>query len=94
MSGRLADITHDDRASCVASFEIADGFGKLDDTNRPFTVHFLSPLLHEEVCEMVHHWTEAIAGTKMARVKCMRQDDPYSAYAISQPHGRHRSQLS
>lgn len=45
-------------------------------------------LLHEEVCEMVHYWLEAIAGTPMVRVKCMRRGDPYSAYAIARLPGR------
>ncbi len=47
-------------------------------------------LMHEEVCEMVHYWMEAIAGTQMVRVKCMRQGDPYSAYTIAQLPGRAR----
>ncbi|HEY6102837.1 MAG TPA: hypothetical protein VI007_06390 [bacterium] len=45
-------------------------------------------LLHEEVCEMVHRWLEAIAGTKLVRVKCLREGDPYSAYAVSRLPGR------
>jgi hypothetical protein len=44
--------------------------------------------LHAEVCEMVHHWPEALAGTPMVRVKCMRQGDPYSAYTIARLPGR------
>ncbi len=40
-------------------------------------------LVHPEICEMVHRWLETLAGTPVMRVKCMRQGDPYSAYAIS-----------
>ncbi len=43
--------------------------------------------LHAEVCEMVHRWLEALAGTPKVRVKCMRQGDLYSAYNIAQLPG-------
>ncbi|HXF82045.1 MAG TPA: hypothetical protein VNN19_04770 [bacterium] len=46
---------------------------------------------HEEVCEMVHFWLEALAGTPMVRVTCMRRGDPYSSYAIAHPPGRTRA---
>lgn len=45
-------------------------------------------LLHEEVCEMVHRWLEAITGTRMVRVRCMRQGDPFSAYTLARLPGR------
>ncbi|HEU5171874.1 MAG TPA: hypothetical protein VFU46_15110, partial [Gemmatimonadales bacterium] len=45
-------------------------------------------LAHEEVCEMVHRWMEALAGTPMTRVKCIRRGDPFSAYAITRAPGR------
>lgn len=43
---------------------------------------------HAEVCEMVHQWLEALAGTPMVRVQCLRQGDPYSAYTIARLPGR------
>lgn len=45
-------------------------------------------LAHEEVCEMVLRWMEALAGTPMTRVKCIRRGDPFSAYAIARAPGR------
>jgi predicted ArsR family transcriptional regulator len=45
-------------------------------------------ILHPEICDMVHRWMEALAGTKMVRVNCMRQGHPYSAYAISRLPGQ------
>lgn len=43
---------------------------------------------HEEICEMVHRWLEALAGTPMVRVKCLRLGDPYSAYRIDRLPGK------
>lgn len=43
---------------------------------------------HEEVCEMVHRWLEALTGTPMVRVKCLRLGDPYSAYRIDRLPGK------
>ncbi len=43
---------------------------------------------HPEICEMVHRWLQALAGTPMARVKCLRLGDPYSAYTIGRLPGR------
>lgn len=40
---------------------------------------------HPEVCDMVHRWLEALAGTPLVRVKCLRRGDPYSAYAVGRP---------
>jgi predicted ArsR family transcriptional regulator len=42
---------------------------------------------HEEVCEMVHRWLEALAGTPMVRVKCLRLGVPFSAYRIDRLPG-------
>jgi predicted ArsR family transcriptional regulator len=38
--------------------------------------------VHPEVCEMVHQWLEALAGAPLARLRCMRQGDPYSEYVL------------
>jgi predicted ArsR family transcriptional regulator len=39
-----------------------------------------------EVCDMVGRWMEALFGASLTRVKCMRNGDPFSAYAISARH--------
>jgi len=38
---------------------------------------------HPEVCDMIHRWLEAVFGTSLARIKCMRQGDPFSAYSLA-----------
>ncbi len=38
---------------------------------------------HPEVCDMVHRWLEALFGTPLTRVRCMRQGDPFSDYTIT-----------
>ncbi len=40
-------------------------------------------LAHPEICEMVHHWLEALFGVPLVRVHCMRKGDPFSAYRIT-----------
>jgi predicted ArsR family transcriptional regulator len=40
---------------------------------------------HVEVCDMVHRWLEALVGARLTRVRCLRQGDPYSAYALRAP---------
>jgi predicted ArsR family transcriptional regulator len=35
---------------------------------------------HPEVCDTVHRWMEALAGTPMRRVHCMRRGDAFSEY--------------
>ncbi|MDR7556544.1 MAG: ArsR family transcriptional regulator [Armatimonadota bacterium] len=40
---------------------------------------------HVEVCDMVHRWLEALVGAQLIRVRCLRQGDPYSAYALGPP---------
>ena len=37
---------------------------------------------HPEICEMVHHWLEALFGLSLKREQCLRRGDPYSAYVI------------
>jgi predicted ArsR family transcriptional regulator len=39
---------------------------------------------HAEVCDMVHRWLEALFGTKLTRVRCLRRGDPFSAYTMLQ----------
>ncbi len=38
---------------------------------------------YPEVCKMVHRWLEALFGTHLDRVRCLRLGDPYSAYTIT-----------
>ncbi len=38
---------------------------------------------HPEICDMVHRWMEALFGTPLARVQCMRKGDPFSAYTLT-----------
>ena len=38
---------------------------------------------HDEVCDMVHRWLEALFGARMSRVRCLRLGDPFSAYTIA-----------
>ncbi len=40
-----------------------------------------------EVCATVHRWLEALFGVPLARVRCMRQGDPFSEYTTSRPPG-------
>ena len=45
---------------------------------------------YPEVCNMVHRWLEALLGTELNRIRCLRLGDPFSAYRIpadSQDHG-------
>lgn len=37
---------------------------------------------HPEVCNMIHRWLEALFGTTLTRVRCMRQGDAFSDYTI------------
>ncbi len=46
---------------------------------------------HPEVCDMVHHWLEALFGTSMVRTRCLRQGDPFSAYTIKVAPGARRA---
>ena len=38
---------------------------------------------YPEVCNMVHRWLEALFGTPLNRVRCLRLGDPFSAYVIA-----------
>lgn len=38
---------------------------------------------YPEVCNMVHRWLEALFGTRLNRVRCLRLGDPLSAYTIT-----------
>jgi predicted ArsR family transcriptional regulator len=38
---------------------------------------------YPEVCNMVHRWLEALFGTRLNRVRCLRLGDPFSAYTIT-----------
>jgi predicted ArsR family transcriptional regulator len=38
---------------------------------------------YPEVCNMVHRWLEALFGTQLNRVRCLRFGDPFSAYIIT-----------
>lgn len=38
---------------------------------------------HPEVCDMIHRWLQAVFGTSLARIKCIRQGDLFSAYTIT-----------
>lgn len=44
----------------------------------------VAPLSAEygEICDAVHRWLERLLGFSATRVKCMRQGERYSAYAI------------
>jgi predicted ArsR family transcriptional regulator len=37
---------------------------------------------YPEVCSMVHQWLEALFGTRLNRVQCLRLGDPFSAYEV------------
>lgn len=37
---------------------------------------------HQEICDMVHQWLEALFNARLNRVHCLRQGDPASTYII------------
>jgi len=38
---------------------------------------------YPEVCNMVHRWLEALFGTRLNRVRCLRLGDTFSTYTIT-----------
>ncbi len=63
----------------LPTLERTDGRYALREHNCPM---MRIAAVHPEVCDMVHRWLEALAGAPLARLRCMRQGDPYSEYEI------------
>ncbi len=45
-------------------------------------------VIHPQVCVMVHRWLEALFGTSLKRVQCMRDGYPFSAYVFEETEKR------